>query len=570
MLYKYRYLPLITFGLLWLPLPVVAVLLLPTVSGLFFVGGIKVWFIAGVLLAGATQYYQTRKPTNSLCTKFLETYPKLVREKDQIKALIKQGANPYAYPMRTLQEPFGKKGGDIMSLAIQNDDVDMVLFLLNNGYDINHFIRYKHMDKWYYDTPLMLAARLNNETITNDLLSKGANTMAANYARETAHDIAHPDSTVKAALLNHTKSGHDFPQSPPTRYSRNIANTLAYLLPMFLFVSALLVLLQLSNSVIFYEVMGSMITLLLIVVAEEIEGSITNDWEMAEHLMITAIKNSDYALVTALLNRGISTKFVSNNSIQLLLTNYPATINALLKEDDTTTLTQEEQALRIEILLQKHAYEKTFSGWLKSFQTPTEPLLKDISLIDLEQVEICLEQEHKDAIIEAGQSIINDLTILGKNTKKQKDAIQALQNAPHVLQTNKWKSIIKDILRAFHTDKLLPNIQCPDTTNSSLSPKEKAIAKIFDNARNIVERKGIINKPSSSINVETLQALIQRIKTPSSTKQPMSAASSGEFTPSILLLQPRKGKRFPASKPWESLSQKSAFRIDPTYCTYRT
>ena len=96
MLYKYRHLALIPLALFWLPLPAVALLLLPTMNGLFYLGGTGVWLLSGALLAKATQYDQTTKPTQALSKKLLDRYT--TQDKAQLKALIKGGANPYAYP----------------------------------------------------------------------------------------------------------------------------------------------------------------------------------------------------------------------------------------------------------------------------------------------------------------------------------------------------------------------------------------------------------------------------------------------------------------------------------------
>ena len=580
MLYKYRYLPLITFGLLWFPLPIVAALLLPKLAPTFTMFGIVGWLLAGALLAGMTYYYQTEKPTQALSTKLLDPYT--TQDKAELKALIKGGANPYADPTDIVyqkdskpKEPYGKEGGDIMLLAIQCNDRDMVEFLLDNGYNINHFIRYT--DKpytWYNHTPLMIAICHNKTDITELLLRKGANRLAQTYEGETAIDMA----AVKAQSLG-TTTAYDFPQKPPTRYSEGAitSSMLLIWLPLALMIPLIksTIPVTLISPIAVVGVLAALVCFIVVMIHLDhnkmllerllssyyfnkrismplIHGLHLMNKQGMNTLMEKAISQGDYPLVNALLTRGISPKTYpkKDTRIQHLITHYPATVNALLRIKDSNlvldALTDGERALLTNIALQKHAYEKTFSDWLKSFQTPTEPLLTDISLIDMKQVEICLEQEHKDAIIKAGQSIIQSLKKLDKPTTKQKEAIQALRSAPHVLQNDKWKSIDKKLLKNFHTDKILPHTQRPDPTNSSLSPQEEAIVKIFDNAREIIERRGIINEPPLSINVDILQALIQRIKTPSSTKQPVSAASSGEFTPSIHLLQTRNVEGFSA------------------------
>jgi len=563
MLYKYRYLPLITFGLLWLPLPIVAALLLPTVSGLFFVGGIGVWFLAGAVLAGTSQYYQTTKPTQALSEKLVGLYTK--QDKAELKALIKGGANPYAYPTnivykkdRKSREPYGEKGGDIMSLAIQFDDKDMVEFLLDNGYDINHFIRYENRYTWYNHTPLMIAICHNKQDITKLLLRRGANKLAETYQGETANDMA-----VDWQMSLGTTTANDFPQKPPTRYSNRViwftylfsillVGVLIFFSGTLLPISVTLIAPTLLACLIPFVATGYIVATdyneenirILISFLSDYERTnrvsmplihvlhLTNRHKHLTNLLKKAIWQNDYPLVNALLTRGISPETYPKKDpqIQGLITNYPATVDVLLKIKDTNrmpdALNKDERALLTTIALQKHAYKNSISGWLKSFQTPTEPLLKDISPLPPPQVVIGLEQEHKDAIIEAGQSIINNLTILEKNTEQQKNAIQALRSAASKLSQDEWKPIKGKILLAFHTDKI-----------------RIVTEEINTNLGKIIESTQAVEPISDDLHLQTLIAMIQP------KEDGAAAASSTTFSSTSPLLLKEKPEEAPEDSP---------------------
>jgi hypothetical protein len=566
MLYKYRHLVLIPLALFWLSLPIVAALLLPKLAPTFAMVGIGVWLLSGALLAGMTYYYQTEKPTQALSTKLLDPYT--TQDKAELKALIKGGANPYADPTDIVyqkdskpKEPYGKEGGDIMSLAIQYNDRDMVEFLLDNGYNINHFIRYT--DKpytWYNHTPLMIAICHNKTDITELLLRKGANRLAQTYEGETAIDMA----AVKAQSLG-TTTAYDFPQKPPTRYSEGAITSFMLLiwLPLVLMIPLIksTIPVTLISPIAVVGVLSALVCFIVVMIylyhnkmllerflssyyfnkrisMPLIHGLHLMNKQGMNTLMEKAISQGDYPLVNDLLTRGISPKTYpkKDTRIQHLITHYPATVNALLRIKDSNlvldALTDGERALLTNIALQKHTYEKTFSDWLKSFQTPTEPLLTDISLIDMKQVEICLQQSDKDAIIKAGQSIIQSLKKLDKPTTKQEEAIEALQPAASKLSQDEWKPLERKILRAFYTDKMLPNTMRPNNTNPNLSPQEKAIEEIFDNAREIIEWREKINEMSdkaSKIVERSLGTLITRIQPKPHDGE---AASSGDFSSS--------------------------------------